>query len=371
MSKRDSSVETALAIFYCSNVDVICDWIGFSLRSGIGFRPGQVGTIEEISSPLELYMGYPLFLANLLSLRSPSSSQAPTKSSLNSPTFCNLIYQIWTAGDGKKECHIAVGEGKPCTIVSLMSTVFKAGEVEEHGLLMEYLGRDGFSNFSHCTIRRVLYVYRMIAQQSTTLGMMSLVHTIGMLISILEKSVPHNLTLLKSLMRFRYLKRIMGFFKITVQLSAKMAQSSPVVQASCSGTLRLVELAQSSRSHISRSWADIIAGRFLEVVCHLLNSPLVKGKRVETLFCTSALGALSKYTTFPNVLLEYRRRYPNGLKELRMMNPEADEAWRGSEQNLIERISTLRRLLDADERRIQLHICDNIEVRNWVMCLSI
>ncbi|TEB09288.1 hypothetical protein FA13DRAFT_1895009 [Coprinellus micaceus] len=91
MSKRNRPAQRVLEKFYLDNVESLSSWIGFSLRSGVGFVTGAYDEIKPPAETTELYPTHCQLLANL-DLQHPHPDLPPVAQFLQ-PDLSYLDYE--------------------------------------------------------------------------------------------------------------------------------------------------------------------------------------------------------------------------------------------------------------------------------------
>jgi hypothetical protein len=87
MSKRNRPAQRVLEKFYLDNVESLSSWIGFSLRSGVGFVTGAYDEIKPPAETTELYPTHCQLLANLVNLHYLGSTTSPSRPPSSRPVF--------------------------------------------------------------------------------------------------------------------------------------------------------------------------------------------------------------------------------------------------------------------------------------------
>jgi hypothetical protein len=141
-----------------------------------------------------------------------------------------------------------------------------------------------------------------------------------------------------------------------VQVAIDNAKPIRALHALYPPILHLLRFAIEPFCRISRNWAELVSGGFLDAVSHLIASLSGESKRTMHM----VLSRLGGYTVYPVVLLECHRIYPEGRPVL------------GSEcaqvvGDIISREGVLQQMLDQGGNRVIPRMCDNVRVSDSAM----
>ncbi|KAJ3547842.1 hypothetical protein NMY22_g1491 [Coprinellus aureogranulatus] len=371
MSKRDKSIKALLSKFYIANLDPICEWIGFSLSSEIGFS-ATFGSLHEPAPIIELYDSYSKLLLSVLGGGSLPWRQSPMYHSLRSPTFCNFLYQMWTKKRLNRVYLLSVRSAEACPGVSLMSTLLVEGvsRSDDGEFLMDEFSRDGFIEFARATVCRVIAAAVIVAKE-TPVRIMGYIYTVSSLLSALEKIVPHNHDLFVALTRFRYLRRISSFLRTALLVGLEKGVQPPVIlDALCGPMLSLAQLSQDPRCRTSRNCADLISGGYLHVVSKAVSLLPAEAQMLKLQSWISTVSGLNKYSTYPAVLDKFSRTHPSGLQSLGAENYQAAVALENTRQTFEGREGLMHAFLLYGRLRVKPYNCDNFECRRVINVAS-